>query len=227
LLQDYFRRERSGIFAKPDGEANATVFSNAIQKFYPTREAITRQKWRLLFYARSEEHAARNLFELALMAIAKLVKDPRADLTGWSFHGIGSLGGNVLDLAEGLPLELVPKTTLDGYIKMMPSFDVGLSLMMTPHPSLVPIEMASAGMWTVTNTFANKTAEELRAISTNLIGVAPTVDAICDGLVDAMARVDQIDARLAGARVNWPTEWDHAFPAESMARVHEFLGEPQ
>ena len=227
LLQDYFRRERIGIFAKPDGEANAAVFSNAIQKFYPTREAITRQKWRLLFYARSEEHAARNLFELALMAIAKLVKDPRVDLAGWSFHGIGSLGGNVLDLAEGLPMELVPKTTLDGYIKMMPSFDVGLSLMMTPHPSLVPIEMASAGMWTVTNTFANKTADELRAISTNLIGVAPTVDAICDGLVEAMARVDQIDARLAGARVNWPTDWEHAFPAESMARVHDFLGETQ
>lgn len=226
LLQDFFRRERIGIFAKPDGEANAIVFSNAIQKFYPTREQITRSQRRLLFYARWEEHAARNLFELALMAIAKLVKDPRVDLTGWSFHGIGSLGGNMLELAEGLPLELVPKTTLDEYIKLMPNFDVGLSLMMTPHPSLVPIEMASAGMWTVTNTFANKTAEQLRLISTNLIGVPPTVEAICDGLVEAMARVDQIDERLAGAKVNWPTDWDHAFPDESMKRVRAFLGEP-
>ena len=226
LLQDFFRRERIGIFAKPDGEANALVFSNAIQKFYPTREQITRPQRRFLFYARWEEHAARNLFELALMAIAKLVKDPRVDLTGWSFHGIGSLGGNTLELAEGLPLELVPKTTLDEYIKLMPNFDVGLSLMMTPHPSLVPIEMASAGMWTVTNTFANKTAEELRSISTNLIGVLPTVDAICDGLVDAMARVDQVDERLAGAKVNWPTDWDHAFPDDTMNRVRAFLGEP-
>ena len=226
LLQDYFRRERIGVFAKPDGEANALVFSNAIQKFYPTREQITRPQRRFLFYARWEEHAARNLFELALMAIAKLVKDPRVDLTGWSFHGIGSLGGNTLELAEGLPLELVPKTTLDEYIKLMPNFDVGLSLMMTPHPSLVPIEMASAGMWTVTNTFANKTAEKLRSISTNLIGVLPTVDAICEGLVDAMARVDQVDERLAGAKVNWPTDWDHAFPDDSMNRVRAFLGEP-
>ena len=52
------------------------------------------------------------------------------------------------------------------------------------------------------------------------------MDAICDGLVDAMARVDQVDERLAGAKVNWPTDWDHAFPDDTMNRVRAFLGEP-
>ena len=33
--------------------------------------------------------------------------------------------------------------------------------MYTPHPSLVPIEMASAGMATVTNSFENKTADAM------------------------------------------------------------------
>ena len=51
--------------------------------------------------------------------------------------------------------------------------DVGLALMYTPHPSLVPIEMASAGMLTVTNSFENKTAEALAAISPNLIAAEP------------------------------------------------------
>lgn len=226
LLQDYFRRERIGVFGKPNGERDAAVFSNAIQKFHPTREQMTRKQRRLLFYARSEEHAARNLFELALMSLSKLVENPQVDLTSWSFHGIGSLGGNMLDLAEGLPLELVPKTSLEEYIKLMPSFDVGLSLMLTPHPSLVPLEMASAGMWTVTNTFANKTARHLSAISTNLIGVEPTVEAICDGLVHAMSRVERIDERLQGARVNWPTDWADAFPPDSVERIHDFLGAP-
>ncbi len=226
LLQDFFRRERIGIYARADGDANAGMFSNAIQTFHPTRQTIMRKQRRLLFYARTEEHAARNLFELGIMAIVRIVADPRTDLTGWSFHGIGSLGGNKLELADGLPMELVPKTDLEDYIDMMPSFDVGLSLMLTPHPSLVPIEMAAAGMWVVTNTFANKTADQLRAISTNIIGVAPTIDAICDGLLDAMARVDQIDERLAGSRVNWPTDWSDAFSADSMARVRAFLGEP-
>ncbi len=226
LLQDFFRRERIGIFAHPDGEANAAVFSNAIQAFHPTRDQLTRTRRRLLFYSRQEEHAARNMFELGMMSLAALVEDPRVDLSGWSFHGIGSMGGNMLELKPGLPFELVPKTSLQEYISMMPSYDVGLSLMLTPHPSLVPIEMASAGMWTVTNTLANKTSERLQAISTNIIGVQPTVGGIVDGLVQAMARVGEIDKRLAGAQVDWPKDWDHAFPAESIRRIRAFLGEP-
>lgn len=226
LLQDYFRDERIGVFANPGKKADAAVFSNAIQTFHPTRGQLTRTRRRVLFYSRQEEHASRNLFELGMMALAALVRDSRVDLSGWSFHGIGSMGGNLLELKPGLPLELVPKTSLQEYIRMMPNYDVGLSLMMTPHPSLVPIEMASAGMWTVTNTLANKTPERLRAISTNLIGVQPTVSGIVDGLVQAMTRADEIDERLAGARVNWPTDWDHAFPPESIRCIRTFLGEP-
>jgi hypothetical protein len=227
LLQDFFRRERIGVFARPGGERDAAVFSNAIQKFQPTRELLLRTQRRLLFYARPEEHAARNLFELGMIALAKVVGDPRVSLANWSFHGIGSIDrGNTLELANGIPLELVPKTSLQEYIELMPSFDVGLSLMMTPHPSLVPIEMASAGMWTVTNTYANKTVEHLRAISSNLIGVEPTVTAIRDGLVEAMGRVDEVDNRLAGARVAWPSDWEQAFPDETIRKIGSFLGEP-
>jgi glycosyltransferase involved in cell wall biosynthesis len=225
LLQDFFRRDKIGVFAHPGGEAKAAVFSNAIQKFYPTRELLTRTRRRLLFYARPEEHAARNLFELGMIVLAELVRDKRVDLTGWSFHGIGSAGeGKTLELAPGVPLELVPKTNLEEYIRLMSSFDVGLSLMLTPHPSLVPLEMAAAGMWTVTNTFANKTARELQRISTNLIGVEPSIPAIKEGLVEAMRRVDEIAERLDGARMQWPTDWDNAFPEQSLQLIRNFLG---
>ncbi|WP_459677138.1 rhamnosyltransferase WsaF family glycosyltransferase [Acidisoma sp. 7E03] len=225
LLADFFRREKIGVFKRPGGEADAAIFSNAIQKFHPKRETLQRSERRLLVYARPEEHAARNLFELAMIALAKLARDPRISLENWSFHGIGSIDRRVnLELAPGLPLQLLPKTSLQEYIDMMPRFDVGLSLMLTPHPSLVPLEMASAGMWAVTNTFANKTSEALAAISSNLIGVAPTVDAIVDGLVQAMQRVDDLDARLAGAEIDWPVDWDAAFPLESLDRMRRFLG---
>lgn len=225
LLQEFFRRERIGVFAGPDGERDAAVFSNAIQKFHPTRKQLTRDRRRLLFYARPEEHAARNLFELGMIALAELGRDPRVDLRSWSFHGIGSIDRrHTLELAPGVPLELVPKTTLQDYIDMMPSFDVGLSLMLTPHPSLVPLEMASAGMLAVTNTFANKTAERLRALSANLTGVEPTVPAIREGLIDAMGRAGDIDRRLAGAQIHWPTDWNDAFPAATMHKLHDFFG---
>ncbi len=227
LLQEFFHQNEIGIFARPGGEANACVFSNAIQKFHPTAALLSRQKRRLLFYARPEEHAARNMFELGMIALALLAKDPRVDLTSWSFFGVGSIGeAAVLELAPGVPLELVPKTSLEEYIKLMSTFDVGLSLMLTPHPSLVPLEMAAAGMWTVTNTFANKTVEALQEISTNLIGVEPTVPAIVDGLVTAMSRVDETEQRLAGAELTWPTDWKVAFPDDTVQRMREFLGQP-
>jgi glycosyltransferase involved in cell wall biosynthesis len=227
LLRDFFRQERIGVYAYPDGSANGIIFNNAIQKFRPTREQLQRTRRRLLFYARPEEHAARNLFELGMIALARLVHDPRVNLANWSFHGIGSIdSSNLLELAPGIPLELVPKTSLQEYIDMMPSFDAGLSLMLTPHPSLVPLEMAAAGMLAVTNTFANKTVDRLRAISTNLIGVEPTLDAIREGLVDAMRRADDVDGRLAGSHVAWPNDWQDAFPEESMQVIRRFLGAP-
>jgi beta-1,2-rhamnosyltransferase WsaF-like protein/glycosyl transferase family 2 len=227
LLRDFFREQRIGVYAHPGGQVASAVFNNAIQRFHPTREQLQRTRRRLLFYARPEEHAARNLFELGMIALARLVRDPHLNLANWSFHGIGSIErGNLLELAPGIPLELVPKTSLQEYIEMMPSFDAGLSLMMTPHPSLVPLEMAAAGMLVVTNTFANKTVDRLRTISTNLIGVEPTVEAIREGLAEAMRRADDIDARLAGARVAWPADWKDAFPEESTRVIRDFLGAP-
>jgi hypothetical protein len=95
--------------------------------------------------------------------------------------------------------------------------------MLTPHPSLVPLEMAAAGMCTVTNTFANKTADRLRAISSNLIGVKPTVEGIRDGLWEASSRAHDIDSRLAGAKVHWPTDWTSAFPLETIKKLNDFL----
>jgi hypothetical protein len=95
--------------------------------------------------------------------------------------------------------------------------------MYTPHPSLVPIEMASAGMLTVTNTFENKTAEALAEISTNLIAVEPSVDAIAAALVEAVAAVDQYDRRVAGSDVAWSRNWSHSFDEKLLGRLRRWL----
>jgi hypothetical protein len=95
--------------------------------------------------------------------------------------------------------------------------------MYTPHPSLVPIEMAAAGMLTVTNSYGNKTAETLHAISANLIAVAPSVQAVAEGLRYAAAHANDFEGRARGARVKWSTTWDEAFEKTIMARIGEFL----
>lgn len=224
LLCDYFKLNKIGVFSRLDAELNHAVFKNAIQKFTPSRDDMRHRERRILFYARPEAHAARNLFELGLMALAELARSPDFDASKWKVFGMGSIGGaSKVRLAPGVIMEMIPKTDLQTYAERLPSHDVGLSLMLTPHPSLVPLEMASAGMWTVTNTFENKTAESLKAISTNLIAVEPTLEGVVEGLKEAISRVDQYDQRMLGARLDWPTDWSDAFEPDAIKKIVDFL----
>ena len=95
--------------------------------------------------------------------------------------------------------------------------------MYTPHPSLVPIEMASAGMLTVTNSFENKTAQALTAISPNLITAEPGVEAIAAALGQAAAGVEDFDRRARGSSVKWSRDWDRSFDEALLERVTAFL----
>jgi hypothetical protein len=181
---------------------------------------------RILFYARPEAHASRNLFELGLMALAELARSPGFDRDKWKFYGMGSIGGATkVRLAPDVSMEMLPKTDLQTYTERLPSHDIGLSLMLTPHPSLVPLEMASAGMWTVTNTFENKTAEALKTISTNLIAVEPTLEGVLAGLNRAISRVDDYEERMRGARLDWPTDWNDAFEPDAINKIVSFLSD--
>ena len=110
---------------------------------------------------------------------------------GWELNGIGTVErGGRLPLAGGAHLNLLPRSDQHAYARLLRDHDLGLALMYTPHPSLVPLEMASAGMATVTNSFENKTPAALAAISPNLITVEPSVEGVrrrarqrcsCDG----------------------------------------------
>ena len=82
----------------------------------------------------------------------------------------------------------MPRRDQAGYAELLREHDVGLALMYTPHPSLAPIEMAAAGMLTVTNTFETKTADALAAISPNLVAVEPTLESVVAGLSEAVGR---------------------------------------
>ena len=95
--------------------------------------------------------------------------------------------------------------------------------MFTPHPSLVPLEMASAGLVTVTNTFENKTAAAMEAISPNLIAAEPGVSAIAAALEAAAARADDAEARVRGSAVAWPRDWGEAFSDDVLDRVVSLL----
>ncbi len=121
---------------------------------------------RLLFYARPgasrrPEHVRARGARARTRARAKGCFATAGSSTGSAPSGVGER----LALSGGAHLNLLPRSDQAPYARLLRDHDVGLALMYTPHPSLVPLEMASAGLLTVTNTFENKTPATLAAIS--------------------------------------------------------------
>ena len=164
------------------------------------------------------------MFDLGVLGLTEAISRGTIG-PDWELNGVGSVeGADSIRLGPASTLELLPRRSQREYGELLAAHDVGLALMLTPHPSLAPIEMAAAGMPTVTNTFETKTADALEAIAGNMIPVAPTVDAIADGLATAVGRSADPAGRISGAAVDWPSDWDDALGPAVMDRVDELLG---
>jgi hypothetical protein len=223
LLRDYFRRHGIGVYARGTafGDQASVAFENAITAVTPpSRDQLARrERGRLLFYARPEPHAARNMFELGVLALSRAIEEGEFQ-SEWELHGIGTVEhGRQISLGGRTMLELLPRADQASYARLLRDHDVGLALMYTPHPSLVPIEMASAGMLTVTNSFENKTPEALAAISRNMIAAQPTVDGIAAALREAALASTDFERRIRGSHVQWSNDWDESFGDDLLDRV--------
>ncbi|GJD30622.1 hypothetical protein PMNALOAF_1870 [Methylobacterium adhaesivum] len=80
-------------------------------------------------------------------------------------------------------LEVCGKLTLEDYADVLSRASVGISLMVSPHPSYPPLEMAHAGLRTITNAYECK---DLSARSPNLTSLDILTP---DALADALSRI--------------------------------------
>ncbi|MBE8988441.1 glycosyltransferase family 2 protein [Nostoc sp. LEGE 12450] len=225
LLMEYFQQQNIGVFASGHKHSPLIAsFENAIQTFelpaLPPKKAVKK----LLFYSRPETHAARNMFEVGLMALNKAIVSGIFDAEDWEFYGIGTekLRPSV-PLANGRSLQMLGKVSLDEYCELLPEHDLGLALMYTPHPSLLPLEMAAAGMVVVTNTCINKTAERLKEISSNILAAEPTADGVAETLAKAVILSNDWNLRLTGSKVNWSSSWEQTFDSELISKIKKKL----
>ncbi len=224
-LRDYFQQHQIGIFGESWGDVEeAAPFENAILQFDEADafQGRVSGEYKLLFYARPEPHAARNMFEIAYLALVRAIEAGYFDGAKWEFHGIGSSHDDIA-LPKGHTLKMLGKFGLREYKRRLLEYDLGLSLMYTPHPSLLPLEMAAAGMWVVSNECENKTEAELSAISSNLLAAKPTIAGVAEKLAWAASHCADIDARRAGAKVHWASSWDETFDEEKMAMILRWI----
>ena len=117
------------------------------------------------------------------------------------------LGNEIQTMPLGSGAELVPLPWqgFSTYAQTMREADVLLSLMLSPHPSYPPLEMAACGRPAVTNTFGSKTPEVLARLSPNIIGAEPTVESIADRLGFVMNKVNA--TRWRGDSLSCPSTW--------------------
>jgi hypothetical protein len=228
MLCRYFREQGIGVFsAGPEaGHANSVVFEHALSIPGPPRgrDLVRDGVRRLLFYARPEAHGARNLFEVGMAGLRRAIAEGVFDEGDWSFEGVGTLSTDMtVDLRQGHVLQLKPRLDINDYASALRRYEVGLSLQYSPHPGLVHFEMAASGIVTVTNTFANRDAADLRAVSPNLVPVEPTPDGVAQGLAEAALRARDVTSCVRDAQRPWVTSWKESFNEDVMARIEAEL----
>lgn len=219
LLRDFLRDEAIGRFADSDFADKALAFEPAVDHTH--FHAATRSRnapRRLLFYARPTI-AQRNLFGMGVAALKAAVTAGLFGDGGWEFLGIGE-HFDAVPLGRGFTLAPAPWLNFEGYAAQMRGADVLLSLMLSPHPSYPPLEMAACGGTVVTTVFGSKTAERLADLSPNIIGVEPSVKSLAWGLQRAIRRSD--DTRAIAPPLGLPSTWQQSM-APILPRLLEEL----
>ncbi|WP_434151170.1 glycosyltransferase [Methylocaldum gracile subsp. desertum] len=212
LLLDHLVKEGSGRYAEPEFAANALWFEPALDRnryFADTEKTQSVGKKVLLFYARPTV-ARRNLFELGVVALRQAVASGIIDKDNWEVWAMGEKLTPVA-LGNGVFLSPLPWMNFDAYAERVRTADLLLSLMLSPHPSYPPLEMAASGKLVVTNSFSVKTAERMRALSPNIIVAEPTAESIAAALENAAGRINAgLPSYDPSGTVALPSSWDES-----------------
>jgi len=176
-LRSYF--EAQGYpFAKPDSltfrpSIDIDRYANGV------RSETSPERRRIALYGRPE--VARNMFPTAIEVLARFVQAKGLTAENVEIVSVGMAHLNVT-LPSGVKIISKGKLPFEEYPKFLLGIDIGLSLMLSPHPSHPPLEMAASGVRVVTNSFATK---DLSTLTKAILSAAPDADALLAALEQA------------------------------------------
>ncbi len=107
----------------------------------------------------------RNAFGLIHSALKKWSAE-YSDAASWKIYSLGDKYDNIS--LKNNTIEFLGKLSLQEYADMMFRASVGISLMVSPHPSYPPLEMSTFGVKTITNTYYPK---ELKDFNGNIVSM--------------------------------------------------------
>jgi hypothetical protein len=138
----------------------------------------------ILVYGRPSK--ARNGFGLIVDGL-RAWRTATPDAGDWRIVSAGEPHIDI-DLGGGVVLHSLGKLTLDAYAELLRTSAIGISLMISPHPSYPPLEMAHLGLLVLTNRYAEK---DLSTWHPNISSLrSMTVQGLADDLADLCRRFD-------------------------------------
>ena len=130
----------------------------------------------IALYGRPE--VSRNMFHTSVQALGWFIERENLSPGEIRVSSVGLGHENIL-LPNAVELQSLGKLPWAEYPGFLSGVDVGLSLMLSPPPSHVPLEMAAAGARVVTNQFGPKC---LSSLSPALTSAEPSVRAVSAAL---------------------------------------------
>lgn len=182
FLKEYFRNkgyrfEKEFVF---EPRLNQTL-----KKYFLSPPGRISRDKRILVYGRPS--VERNCFPLIVEAL-RIWASHQPNLNEWEIVSIGE-NHKTVPLGNGKALRSLGKLSLESYAILLSQSAVGLSLMVSPHPSYPPLEMAHFGLLTITNSYANK---DLSQCHENILSLdVLTPDRVANAI---LKRTDQFSA---------------------------------
>lgn len=145
-------------------------------KPYLNKVVAAKRTKRVLVYGRPS--TARNAYEIIILALRMWAN--KTGCIDWEFISVGELH-KPIELGNGNVLKSLGKLSIDAYAEVLLGSYAGISLMISPHPSYPPLEMATFGLKVITNKYKSK---DLSYFSDNIKSIdyaAPEL--VCDALI--------------------------------------------
>lgn len=138
----------------------------------------------LFFYFRPEQHNLRNM-AAEVWAAAETFATRHAG-EGWTLYLMGTVGTNLSKVVAGNDLIVLSKLPMATYQAIISRARAAVALIQAPHPGVIAFQAAASGIPTVTNTYVNRSASDLKQISKNIIPWEPLTQELVDALEEAV-----------------------------------------
>lgn len=214
ILFDYFKRNHfnyiaeKGVYFEP--VFPAYLFAPQVPTFQQ------KDTYKLFFYARP--NTQRNLYQAGLRIIDTAIEQGILDTNRWTIYFAGE-SFEPIPFSDGTMPVMVGKMNWEEYTSFLKEIDLGFSLLWSPHPGYIPMDIAAAGGISISNTYRDKTVEHY---SPNIIcGDIIKPDFVARQFKEAVLLAENMEQRKENfMRTNLAQDWNVAF-SDSFTYVEE------